>query len=204
MTLNERKKTNGWRLPRGQYYRTIEYALGYWESINSTLTSCSKFKNNKVLAPFGKNSYGITLWLLVNTLVRLEIWFHGWSSLLLDHRGKRKWFCTHLSYIQEEFVDIYLGCSLLWTEQSVINFVNRVAFCGWNSCRNRYLSESSIPFSRQNLWPSSNYYSHYTHQHWSHFCCHQNPRHYYQSYCQPGHCHAEVPVLVCKKIFCVP
>ncbi len=36
-----------------------------------------RFKNNKVLAPFGKNSYGITLWFLVNTLVRLEIWFHG-------------------------------------------------------------------------------------------------------------------------------
>ncbi len=66
MTLNARKKTNGRRLPRGQYYRTIEYTLGYWESLNSTLTSCSRFKN-KVLAPFGKNSYGITLWHLVNT-----------------------------------------------------------------------------------------------------------------------------------------
>ncbi len=97
----------------------------------STLTSCSWFINNKVLIPFGKNSYDITLRLLVNTLVRLEIWFHGWSSLLLDHRGKRKWFCTHLSYIQEEFVDIYLGCGLLWTEQSVINFVNREAFIGF-------------------------------------------------------------------------
>ncbi len=131
VTLSERKKTNVWRLPRGQYYRTIEYALGYWESINSTLRSCSRLKNNKVLAPFGKNIYGITLRLLVSTLVRLEVWFHGWRSLLLDHRGKRKCFCTHLSYIQEEFVDIYLGCVLFWTEQSVINFVNREAFYGF-------------------------------------------------------------------------
>ncbi len=39
--------------------------------------SCSRLKNNKVLAPFGKNFYGITLRLLVSTLVRLEVWFHG-------------------------------------------------------------------------------------------------------------------------------
>ncbi len=52
---------------------TIEYALGYWVSINLTLRSCSRLKNNKVLAPFGKNFYGITLRLLVSTLVRLEV-----------------------------------------------------------------------------------------------------------------------------------
>ncbi len=74
MTLSERKKMNAWRLPQGQYYRTIDYALGYWESINSTLR---RLKNNKVLALFGKNFYGITLRLLVSTLVRLEVWFHG-------------------------------------------------------------------------------------------------------------------------------
>ncbi len=96
VTLNERKKTNVWRLPRGQYYRMIEYALGYWESINSTLTSCCRLKNNKVLAPFGKNFYGITLWLLVSTLVRLEVWFHGWSSLLLNHRGIRESVFAHI------------------------------------------------------------------------------------------------------------
>ncbi len=41
--------------------------------INLTLWSCSRLKNNKVLAPFGKNFYGITLRLLVSTLVRLEV-----------------------------------------------------------------------------------------------------------------------------------
>ncbi len=46
-----------------------EYALGYWESINSTLRSCSRLKNTKVLVPFDKNFYGITLRLLISTLL---------------------------------------------------------------------------------------------------------------------------------------
>ncbi len=130
VTLNERKKTNGWRLPRGQYYRMIEYALGYWESINSTLRSCSRLKN-KVFALFGNNFYGITLRLLVSTLVRLEVWFHGWSSLLRAP-------CSLTCYI------------------TIFIFTYCYKECGWNSCRNRYLSGSSIPFSRQSPWPSSN------------------------------------------------
>ncbi len=146
VTLNKRKKTNGWRLPRGQYYRTIEYALGYWESINSTLTSCSWLKNNKVLAPFGKKllwHHTATLSQHTSKVGNMVLWLKQFA----DHRGKRKCFCTHLSYIQEEFVDIYLGCGLfelsnllyiLWTEKLFIGF------CVWKQVHTSQINDRTF------------------------------------------------------------